>query len=430
MKKPLLTADAASGMPQKVHAAGSDTVKIGLVGCGGRGRGALQMALRNASHKNVKVTALADAFEPIVKATKRMFMESFAEQTEVADDHLFSGLDAGKKLMETEVDVVLLCEPPGFRPGNFLLAAEAGKHIFAEKPVATDPEGVRLVRKGTQIAKEKGKIVLVGHHLRFEPKHIEPIQMLHDGLLGDLLYIRIFFNDAGVWVRRRNEGETEMQYQIRNWYYFNWLSGDHLVEQHVHDIDVMNWMAGDRVPLRANGMGGRQVRINPDCGEIFDHHSIEYQFDDVVRGYSNCRHIPHCWNSFSEHAVGTKGTLDIQGHGEAVLKAEGKEPVIWKRTYDGHQIEMDVLFEHLVRGRELNRGESACDATLTAILGRMATYSGKVISWEDAKNSTLDLFPKVMDWKADPGPKPGPDGIYPCAEPGKTDLRSWGIGKS
>lgn len=421
---------AAVSMAGKVHAAGSDAIKIGLVGCGGRGRGAAQNVLNNTSHKNVKLVALADAFENMARETQELFRQEFADQTDLPDERVFVGIDAGEKLIKTtDVDVVLLCQPPGFRPRHFLMAAEAGKHIFAEKPVAVDPEGVRIVRKGTQIAKDKGKSVLVGHQLRYRPKHAESIKMLHDGVIGDLLYVRIFFNDAGVWVRPRKDDDTEMRHQMWNWYYFNWLSGDHIVEQHVHDIDVMNWMAGDRPPISANGMGGRQVRLNPNCGEIFDHHSVEYVFDDQVRGYSNCRHIPNCWNSFSQHAVGTKGTLDVEGFGEAVLKVNGKEPIVWEKEYGGHQAEMDYMFGCIANGKEFNTGERGCDATMTAILGRMATYSGKIITWDQAVNSTMDLFPKgELTWNTDPGSKPGYGGIYPCAEPGKLDLRTWGIG--
>ena len=421
-----LTLGAAT---QKVHAAGNDMLKVGLVGCGGRGRGAIMNALSNTATKNLKVTALADAFEPSVKATEGLLKSERPDYCDIPQDQLFSGVDAGERLIEnTDVDVVLLCEPPGVRTRNILAAAKAGKHIFAEKPVATDPVGVRIVIEAAEIAEQKGKVLVVGHHLRYEDKHIEPIKMLHEGALGELLCMRVYFNDAGVWTRNRSEGETEMQYQLKNWYYFTWLSGDHIVEQHVHDIDVMNWMAGDRHPVRANGMGGRQTRVSPNHGEIFDHHTVEYIFDDGVRGFSYCRHAPNCWNSFSEHAICSNGTLNIEGHGRSVLTIKGKDPIVWQRNHDGHQIEMDVMFDAIINGKKLNVGKQGAIATQTAILGRMATYSGREIGWDDAMNSTLDLFPKEMTWDADPGPKAGPDGLYPCAVPGTIDLASWGIG--
>ncbi|MCL2346986.1 MAG: Gfo/Idh/MocA family oxidoreductase [Planctomycetaceae bacterium] len=419
---------AGLGMAKNVHAAGNDVIKIALVGCGGRGRGAVINALENTATKNLKLVALADAFEPMVKGVAALCKETKPDQYAIKEGQLYWGIDCGQKLIEnSEADVVLLCEPPGIRTRNLLLAAEAGKHIFSEKPVAVDPVGVHLAMKAAKVAEEKGKVLVVGHHLRYEPKHIESIKMLHDGVIGDLLYIRVYFNTGGLWVREKTQGETEMHHQLNNWYYFNWLSGDHIAEQHVHDLDVMNWMAGDRHPVKANGMGGRQVRIGPNYGEIFDHHTVEFIYDDDIRGFSYCRQIPNCWDSFSEHAIGSKGTLSIEGHGDAVLKVDGKEPKVWHRTYDGHQIEMDVMFDAILNGKKLNKGESGAIATMTAILGRLATYTGKEITWDSAFGSTLDLYPKKMTWDADPGPKPGPGGIYPAAVPGQINLADWGI---
>jgi predicted dehydrogenase len=386
-------------------------------------------ALRNTATKNLKLTAIADAFEHAVQGTQQLISSEYPDQYDIPKEQVFCGINAGQELIENaDVDVVLLCEPPGMRPRNLLAAAQAGKHVFAEKPVATDPVGVRIVLEAAETVEQKGKVLVVGHHLRYEDKHIEPIKMLHDGALGELLYTRGYFNTSGVWTRPRKAGETEMSHQLNNWYYFTWLSGDHNVEQHVHDIDVMNWMAGDRHPIRANGMGGRQMRISKDHGEIFDHHTVEYIYDDQVRGFSYCRQIPNCWDAFSEHATCTNGTLDIDGHGRSILKINGKSPQVRERTYDGHQTEMDVMFDAIINGKKLNTGKQGAIATQTAILGRMVTYSGLEISWDDAMNSTLDLFPKELTWNADPGAKPGPDGIYPCAVPGRINLADWGIG--
>jgi predicted dehydrogenase len=196
------------------------------------------------------------------------------------------------------------------------------------------------------------------------------------------------------------------------------LSGDHIVEQHVHDLDVMNWMKQDAHPVRANGMGGRQVRISPDHGEIFDHHSIEFTYADGTKMYSFCRHIPGCWNSFSEHAHGTNGHADIQGHGSSVIYVRGEKPTQWQRGPDGHQVEHDDLFAALVAGEPYNEVDWAANSTMTAIMGRMATYSGKELSWDEAFNSTLDLSPKVYAWDAEAPVSPDPDGLYACAMPG------------
>ncbi|MGL4941690.1 MAG: Gfo/Idh/MocA family protein [Thermoguttaceae bacterium] len=396
------------------------TLNVGLVGCGGRGRGAAVMALRNAGYNDVKLIAVADAFAPMAKGAAEALKVECEDKVDVPPARVFSGLDCCQRLLETDVDVVLHCEPPGFRPRHVAASVAAGKHVFAEKPVATDIPGLRIFDDAVQSAKKKKLSLLVGHHLRHETKHIEPIKMLHDGAIGDVLYTRIFFNMGVLWTRPRRDGQSEMEHQVTNWYYFNWLSGDQIVEQHVHDIDVMNWMMRDEHPVSASGMGGRQARLGPEYGEIFDHHFVEFVYPNGVHGYSQCRQINNCWDSFSEHAVGTKGRLDIEGHGTAVLTIDGKEPIRWKREHDGHQIEMDTLFGTIGRGDIVNTGDIAVTATTTAILGRMATYCGKIVTWDDCVNSTLDIFPKSLAWDAAPNSKPFADGTYPSPIPGQT----------
>ena len=395
------------------------TIKFGLVGCGGRGRGAVACALKNKATKDVKFVAVADAFEGSVEATVNQFTKQFPDQVDLPKERQFVGLDCCEQLLKTDCDVVLLCEPPGFRPRHFKAAVDAGKHIFIEKPVAVDAPGVRMVMEANAKAKANKQIVLNGHELRLEPKHREPIQMIHDGIIGDIMHIRVFFATGGLWTRPRREGQTEMQHQMTNWYYFVWLSGDHIVEQHVHDIDVMNWFMKDQHPVEANGMGGRAVRIGPDFGEIFDHHSVEYVFENGVRGFSNCRQIPGCWGSYSQHAYGTKGYINMNGHGKVTLYVNGQEPRVWEQG-ENHQLEQDTLFDAILNGKELCNADIAAQSAMTAILGRMATYSGKVVKWDDAFNSQLDTFPKNLAWDADPGPKPDASGIYPCAKPGVT----------
>ncbi len=213
-----------------------------------------------------------------------------------------------------------------------------------------------------------------------------------------------------------------MQHQVRNWYYFTWLSGDHIVEQHVHDLDIGNWIANAH-PVEAQGLGGRQVRVGKNVGEIFDHHAVEFTYANGVKMFSYCRQIPGCWDSFSQHATGTKGNVDIEGHGSGFLQVAGQEPKKWRRAHDGHQIEMDDLFAALAVGKPYNEVDQAVDSTMTAILGRMATYSGKLVTWDAAMNSQQDLTPKSLAWDAEPLVKPGPDGCYACAVPGVT--KAW-----
>jgi myo-inositol 2-dehydrogenase / D-chiro-inositol 1-dehydrogenase len=317
--------------------------------------------------------------------------------------------------------MVLLCGPPGFRPAQFEAAVAAGKHVFMEKPVATDSPGVRRVIAANELAKQKGLAVAVGHHLRHEVKHREAIARIHDGAIGDLQYVRAYFNSTGVWVRPRREGQTEMQYQVQNWYYFNWLSGDHIVEQHVHDLDVGNWMA-QAVPVEAQGSGGRQVRIGPEYGEIFDHHTVEFTYANGRKMFSYCRHIPNCWNSFSQHAHGSQGSVHIEGHGHAEIRVVGQDPIRIDRGPAGHQLEHDHLFAALLAGEPYNEGDYGASSTMTAILGRMASYSGQVIRYDQALNSEIDLSPESLEWDAPTRVQPGPDGLYPCAMPGITKV--------
>jgi myo-inositol 2-dehydrogenase / D-chiro-inositol 1-dehydrogenase len=404
-----------------VHAAGSDEIKIALIGCGGRGMGAAVQAIRNAAGARVKLFALADAFQERVDSAHKVISGQAPDHVDVPAERRFVGLDAFQKATDCGVDMVLLCGPPGFRPAQFEAAVAAGKHVFMEKPVATDSPGVRRVIAANELAKQKGLAVAVGHHLRHEVKHREAIARIHDGAIGDLQYVRAYFNSSGVWVRPRREGQTEMQYQVQNWYYFNWLSGDHIVEQHVHDLDVGNWMA-QAVPVEAQGSGGRQVRIGPEYGEIFDHHTVEFTYANGRKMFSYCRHIPNCWNSFSQHAHGSQGSVHIEGHGHAEIRVVGQDPIRIDRGPAGHQLEHDHLFAALLAGEPYNEGDYGASSTMTAILGRMASYCGQVIRYDQALNSEIDLSPESLEWDAPTQVQPGPDGLYPCAMPGITKV--------
>ncbi len=248
------------GLAGNVHAAGSDVIRLALVGCGGRGTGAAVEALSNAAHANVKLVAMADAFRDSLDNSLAHIKSQCQQRVDVAEDHKFTGLDCCRKVLQSGVDMVLLCTPPGFRPVQFASAVQAGKHVFMEKPVATDAPGVRRIQAANEVAKQKGLTVAVGHHLRHEDKHRELVRRIHDGALGRLTFLRAYFNSGGLWKRPRQPGQTELQYQVRNWYYFTWLSGDHIVEQHVHDLDVGNWIAR-RTPSRPRGWAaGRSAR--------------------------------------------------------------------------------------------------------------------------------------------------------------------------
>jgi predicted dehydrogenase len=408
-------------LARTAHAAGSDTIKIALVGCGGRGTGAAVNALNTKA--NVKLIAMADAFEDSIESSLSAIQKQFKDdRVDVPKERRFSGLDAYQKAIDSGADMVLLCTPPGFRPMQFEAAVKAGKHIFMEKPLATDAPGIRRMMAANEEAKKKGLAVAVGHHLRHETKYNEIIGRILDGAIGEVQFLRAYYNCDGVWVRPRKPDQSEMQYQVRNWYYFNWLCGDHIVEQHVHDIDVCNWIAQAH-PVEAEGMGGRQVRIGKDYGEIFDHHAVEFTYPNGLKAFSYCRHAPGCWITSSEHAHGTNGCANIDQYAKGSITIKGQKPKRWPHGPDGHQVEMDDLFAALLAGKPYNEGDRSILATMTALLGRMASYSGQIVTWDEAINSQLDLAPKSYTWDAETPVKPGPDGMYACAIPGVT--KAW-----
>ena len=384
---------------RSAHASSEDAIRIGLVGCGGRGTGAASQALKTKG--NVKLIAVGDAFEDRLEGCLNGLKKdgSLADRIEVPQDRRFAGFDAYKQVIESGVDLVILATPPGFRPIHFQAAVEAGKHVFMEKPVAVDAPGVRQVLEAAKKAKEKSLAVGVGLKRRHQAPYLETIKRLHDGAIGDIVTQRVYWNGAGVWVHPRKENQTEMEYQMRNWYYFNWLCGDHICEQHIHNLDVGNWVKNS-YPVSAQGMGGRQVRTGKDYGEIFDHHAVEFEYADGSRMFSYCRHMPHCWDSVTEHAQGTTGTANISG---ATIAATGQDP--WKYrgpSANPYQVEHDDLFASIRSGNPINEAEYGALSSMTAILGRMATYSGKLIKWNDAINSNLSLAPKDYLFNATP----------------------------
>jgi myo-inositol 2-dehydrogenase / D-chiro-inositol 1-dehydrogenase len=396
-----------------VHAAGSDELKIGLIGCGGRGRGAVADTL--AVNQGLKVVALGDAFEDAVNGAYESMKRQFGERIDVPKERRFHGLDAYQKVIDSGVDMVLLCEPPGFRPISFEAAVKAGKHVFMEKPVAIDAPGVRRVLAASQDAKAKGLGVGVGLQRHHQRSYLETVGRIKDGAIGDVLYTRVYWNGAGVWVRPRQPNQSEMEYQVRNWYYFTWLSGDHICEQHIHNIDVSNWIF-DGPPVSAQGMGGREVRRGKDHGEIFDHHYVEFTYANGAKMFSHCRHIPGCWDSVSEHAHGTKGTADVSGsriNGERVRVEGGGNP---------YQVEHAVLVASIRAGNPINEADNGANSSMTAVLGRLATYSGKMIQWNEAINSSIALVPDQYTWDGKPPVLPDKNGNYPVPVPGQTKV--------
>lgn len=392
-----------------VFAAGSGRIRVGLIGCGGRGTGAAFNALE--ASPDVTVVALADLFADRVAACREK-LDKQGERGRVSDDHCFTGFDAYQKLIASDVDVVLLATPPHFRPAMFDAAIRAGKHVFMEKPVAVDPVGVRKVLDAAKRADEKGLSVVAGTQRRHEACYLEAMKRVQDGAIGDITGASCYWNMGGLWVKDHQPEWSDMEWQIRNWLYFTWLSGDHIVEQHVHNLDVVNWALG-RTPTLARGLGGRQVRTAPKFGHIFDHFAIEYEFGDQMSTISMCRQIDGTDGRVAERIRGTKGTLITwSGHahieGEREWYYEGKNPNPYVEEH-----------KHLyasMRGDtpRINNAYDVATSTMTAIMGRMSCYTGKDVSWDHMMSSALDLSPEKYEF----GPLPTPS----VATPGRTPL--------
>ncbi|MET2983940.1 Gfo/Idh/MocA family protein [Aureibaculum conchae] len=396
-------------------------LKIALIGCGGRGTGAANQALN--ADENVELIAMADAFEDRLKSSLGHLTEAFqgTKKVNVKEKNQFIGFDAAQKAMDL-ADVVILTTPPGFRPQHFEYAVKTGKHIFMEKPVATDVPGVRKVLAAAKLAKEKKLNVVVGLQRHYQKQYIELLNQIKADKIGKIVSGQVYWNSNGVWVKERQPSQSELEYQMRNWYYFNWLCGDHILEQHIHNIDVANWFL-DEYPVSAQGMGGRQVRTGKEYGEIFDHHFVEYTYPSGAVISSQCRHQKGTMNKVTEVFQGTKGIALTNEAGSAYLKDfEGNN--IYKRKGkddpNPYQVEHDKLFASIRNNEVISDAENGAKSTMTAIMGRMATYSGKIINWDEAIKSELKLVPDNLDWNSTPPVLPKEDGSYEIPMPGKT----------
>ncbi len=418
---------ANAQIARSAFGSGSDEIKIGLIGCGGRGTEAAMQALKTEG--KTTLWAMGDAFVDRLQSSLAGITGNIEDErrnnprlkdttVDVPAERQFVGFDAYQKVIDSGVDLVILATTPGFRPIHFEAAVKAGKHIFAEKPIAVDAPGVRRFLAANEEAKKKNLMVAIGLQRHHQAPYLETIQRLKDGAIGDIMYTRVYWNGSPLWFKVREEGMTEMQYQMRNWYYYVWLCGDHIVEQHIHNIDVGNWLR-DKHPVEAQGMGGRQVRVGKEFGQIYDHHCVEFTYDDGTKMFSQCRHMDRCNNAVSEFAAGTKGVADISG---GLIEPAGGER--WRfrgRAANPYQVEHDDLFAAIRKGDIYNEGDYGAHSTMSAILGRMATYSGKVVTWQDAINSDHDMSPKSYAFDAEPPVLPDAEGFYPVPVPGKMD---------
>ena len=399
----------SANLARSVHAAGDETLRIGLVGCGGRGTGAARQALE--ADPNTKLVALADAFEDRVALSLANLKKSpVADRVAVDEDHRFAGFDCCEKLVESGVDVVLLAAPPHFRPRHLKICIDAGKHVFAEKPVAVDAPGIRSVLATTEEAKRKNLTIVSGLCWRYETGMQETINQIHDGRIGQLVALETTRYGGGVGkLAERQPGWTDVEHQMRNWYYYTWLSGDFIVEQFVHELDKMAWLMRDEHPVSCHCAGGRQTRIDPKYGHIYDHFNAVFEYESGVKLYAGTRHQQGCQGVRLDYAMGTKGACEMMKYtitGQDPWKWEGKRTVM-------HQLEHDAMFAALRRGDVINNGEYMAKSTMMAIIARMSAYTGKVLTWEKAINSQEHLGPPKYDWDV-PFPEP------PVAMPGIT----------
>jgi predicted dehydrogenase len=397
------------GIASGAFAGGSDILKIGLIGCGGRGSGAAANALE--ADPNVKLVAMGDLFpDRLTDSLRNLQSSQFKDRVEVPQDRQFSGWDAYMKVLETDIDVVLLTTPPHFRPEHIKAAVAAGKHIFAEKPVAVDAPGVHSVLATCVEAAKKNLAVVSGLCWRYDHGMRATFQQVHEGTVGDIVAIQATYNTNTLKQFPRKPEWSDMEWQLRNWQHFTWLSGDFNVEQHVHSLDKVAWAMKDETPIRCTGSGGRQARQGAESGHVYDHFNVVYEYANGVKAFCNCRQIDGCSNDVSDFVFGTKGTVDVFKH-----RIKGEKE--WK--FNGNKGNMYVtehaeLLESIRAGKPINNGEYMCKSTMMGIMGRMSAYTGKTLTWEQAFNSKENLSPAKYEF----GPLPMP----PVAIPGVTEF--------
>ncbi len=402
---------AAASSTRRARAESAETLKIGLVGCGGRGTGAALNAL--LADSNVKLVALGDVFADHLEtclATLQAIPE-IADKIAVDPDHKFVGWEAYRGVIDT-CDVVLLATSPHFRPLHLAAAVEAGRHLFVEKPIAVDAPGVRSVLASCERARAQGLSVVSGLCYRYERAKRETIARIRDGAVGEIVALQCTYNAEGLWHRGRQPEWSEMEYQMRNWIYFSWLSGDHIVEQHIHSLDKLAWALGDEYPVQCTSSGGRAVRTGPEFGNVYDHFNTVYEWSSGLRAFSSCRQWSGTSTDVSDWVFGTRGRANIQTHrieaGPWMWQYESEEPE------DMYQNELDELFAAIRAGLPIADGPIMCKSTMMALMGRMAAYTGRTLTWDEAWSSKEDLTLPAYEW--------GPIDTAPVAQPGITQF--------
>ncbi|HLB72606.1 MAG TPA: Gfo/Idh/MocA family oxidoreductase [Sedimentisphaerales bacterium] len=404
------------GIGNSVFAAGSDIIRVGMVGCGGRNTGAADQAL--TADKGARLVAMCDIFMDRVKHKRDIIKQQKADQVVVDDDHCFAGFDGYKHVIESS-DVVLIANAAKFHPLHAMTAIKAGKHVFVEKPHGTDPAGVKLMQKAADLAKEKGLSMVSGLHSRYHTGYAETVKRIHDGAIGDIISIEENFLRAPYAVIDRQQGLTELQWQCSTQYHFRWLSGDDVPQSLVHNMDRASWAMGNKVPVKCHGLGGRSSMTDPIYGDVFDHHSVIYECDNGVRIYAFCRTTTGCYDDSSSVVLGSKGKADITR-----ARIWGQTNWKWDGDCNPYQIEHDRLFAGIRAAKPVNNGDYMARSTMVGVMGQISCYTGKEVTWDQVNQSDFYYPPKPEDCRDDMEPpvKPGPDGTYPVPKPGATKM--------
>lgn len=412
----------ASGRAPAVHARGEGAIRIGLIGCGGRGTKAAANAMN--SGPDVRLVALADLFPERIEASLTELRAAKPDQVDVPPERRFLGFDAYKGLIGSGVDAVLIAAASHFHPEMLRAAVEAGKHVFCEKPHGIDVPGVQVSLAACEEAKRKGLSVVSGLCWRYDLGVQETVKRIRDGAIGDVVAIQETYASQPYGVEERKPGWSELEYQIRNWYHFNWLSGDQTAQQLIHSMDKASWVLGDAPPLKVWGMGGRQACIDPKYGDQYDHHAVVYEYPRGVRVFGLTRDMADCYREVSDYVIGTKGRASLIEHrieGETNWKYGGPLP-------DKYDVEHQVLFDAIRSGRPVNDGAFLCLSTLLAVAAQIACYSGQAVTWAQVLRSRRSFALPRYGWDVEPPVRPGPDGRYPSAVPGREEFARWQIG--
>ena len=406
----------ALGISRSMFAAGSDIIRVGMIGCGGRNAGAAAQAL--TADSGARLVAMCDIFMDRVKQKRKLLKEQKPEQVIVDDEHCFAGFDGYKHVIESS-DVVLIANAAKFHPLHSITAIRAGKHVFVEKPHGIDPAGLKLMQRASELAKQKRLCLVSGLHSRYHEGYAETIQRIYDGAIGDVVAIEENFLRPPYGVINRNPGLTELQWQCSTQYHFRWLSGDDVPQSLVHNLDRSSWVMHNKAPVKCHGLGGRSSMTEPIYGDVFDHHSVIYEFESGVRIYAFCRTTTGCHNDSSSVVFGSRGKADITRY-----RIWGETNWRWQGRCNPYQREHDVLFAAIRSDKPVNNGDYMTRSTMITVMGQISCYTGKEVTWEQINKSDFYYPPRPEDCRDDMEPpvKAGAHGSYPVPKPGFTKM--------